>query len=130
MTELKGKSIKLGSTDNIAYIDSIDGDNYVTTYGFRIKISSVKPYNVDGIDFISLPSNPVIEDGAPEIREAVELTVKTDYTDTNVYITVKNRNGEYKVVKTTDKTVHFIDHENNDKKRYVGLAKVKRAFSK
>ena len=131
MTDYIGKKVVLGNGD-VVTIKSLKDGYYITDgdilKDIKVLAENVKEYGENDIDYIAVA--PDTKTDVKENLEDVELTMDTDYTGDNIYVTIKKRSGDYKVVKTTKKTVHFIDHENDDKKRYVNLKSVKKSYRK
>lgn len=114
----KGQEIEIGGTRHICIIDRVENGNIITTLGREFPLTDCREYGVEGVEFIYSPIDSVE-------KQDITVELNKDYTAEKVFATIKNRKGEYLVVKTTDKTIHFIDHENGDKKRYVNLKSLK-----
>src|SRR6056297_930935 len=75
-------------------------------------------------DFESVPSINKVDTKNVSFENVEALPVKTDFTDYNVYVRIKGNSQEFKVIKTTEKAVHYVDAEG--KKKYVSFGNVKK----
>ncbi|MFW6014807.1 MAG: hypothetical protein ACOCRK_00050 [bacterium] len=133
---MKGKRVLLRNGD-VLTIDGIsDDENYYScTYTTELgkKISKIKvskescvESDKEGIDYESLPKHLREGKESPnyDIIKIDSLPGNVDLTDHGgIWVVVKKFDNEMKVVKKTNKSIHFID--DSGKKRYTAFKNVK-----
>ena len=80
----------------------------------------------DGITYECVPSQVRAEQDSKDYKELASLNFNVDYSNVDVWVKLKKR-GLVKVVKTTEKSVHFLDADG--KKRYTSVTNVKGIYN-
>lgn len=131
-----GKKILLGRdivNDVVTISDDVSDDDYFICSGkLATNILVPKAYVVEinekdiELECCAIKKNYIRID-APDFVEISSLPVNFNFSDFSVYVKIKKHTDELKVVKTSKKSVHFIDE--NGKIRYTGFANIKKIIN-
>lgn len=132
------KTVLLAEVGDILYINGVceDDENFYscsykspktgTEIGVRVPVRACIESDRNDVDFECVSANKRQGKEAGEYKELVSLNFEADYSYVNVWVHVK-KVGLVRVIKTTKKSVHFIDE--NGESRYTAVKNVKSIYN-